>query len=292
MDALGGISVFKSTASAVRLLVALHVAAAIAVTPFIEPHAYRPPAVSFLAFCFAQAGLVGMLAALGTQPLPVRLVETAAGILYLWALAICTLPNEALEFCELLTTSTLVAARVLGVMRHRGRGLCRPVAAAADYSGPLQFGIRHLLAVTLATAALLTIAPAVGRNGTAAILLSYGLGFAAVAAAAALGSAWLQTPIYSRHDLRSWGSVGGHRGANCSRFQIHRTSGFLVIRYGPRRRDTAGLFGPVAPHRFAPGPGRNRQNRSAGLKPNVPSPLRVGPCPTATTALLRPLGDL
>jgi hypothetical protein len=191
MEALGGIYVFQSTASTFRLLVALHVAAAMAMTFCLGSNEFIAVLV-FLAIFFAQAGLLGILAGLGTQPLATRLAETTAGLLYMCLLACWPERLQTGLFCALLVTSTVVVGGVLAILRFAGVAL-RALAPGDTTSleEPWQFGIRHLMVWIFATAVLLKIGQTLDPKGILGTLFAYGLLFAAVSAAApwaALGS--------------------------------------------------------------------------------------------------------
>jgi hypothetical protein len=192
MRVWGGSSVPQSTGKVIGLLVALHVALALMFAQFVDPNSYYVVSVLFLAIAFSQAGLIGIMAALAAQPLYVRLLETVAGLVYLFALASWALGRERGIFCGLLAMCTLIAASLLGIWRRKGVAL-RMIAAAdrQHVDEAWQFGIRHLLAWILATAVLLKIGQSLDRHGTLGILFSYGLTYSVVSVVApwaALGS--------------------------------------------------------------------------------------------------------
>jgi hypothetical protein len=175
-------------------LVVLHVAAGLAVAAAFanDPAGYSLAGVAFLATFFAQSGLLGILAALGTQPLWARLIIAAIGLCcavgdIVWVAA----PGETI-FLGLLATNTAVVAGVLGILRRRGLSLHRLDAEdRQNLAEPFHFGIRHLMAWIFATAAVLRVGQSLDPHGTLGILFAYGLSFAAVAVAApwaALGS--------------------------------------------------------------------------------------------------------
>ncbi len=176
----------KSIPTAVAQLVAIHVVAGIALASvFSEGEKFGPAAVAFVGVIFAQAGLSGIGAGLGTSSIAVRWFRAGLGLLLPCALACCALRNERSILCGLLATNMLVVAGVLSALRGRGTALRRTGADdAQNRDEPLRFGIRHLMAWILATAVLLKIGQTLDRNGTLGILFSYGLTFATVSVAA------------------------------------------------------------------------------------------------------------
>jgi hypothetical protein len=183
--------VLRSIRSVVPLLVLLHVVAGLAITFAVDVRndIYVP---FFIAIFFSQAGLLGILLGLGTQPLSIRLAEFAVALVNLCLLASQPAGIEASLVCGLIVICAFVVAIVLSILRRRGLHL-RKLATLdrANLKEPLQFGIRHLMVCILATAALLRIGQALDPRGLLGTLFCLGIIFAAVPLAApwaALGS--------------------------------------------------------------------------------------------------------
>ncbi len=115
-----------------------------------------PVCFAFLmAALFAQAGLLGYLLGLGTEPLLIRLLQFVAGLAYL-AIASYVVEYAWWEEWSIFSSCALLVAATLLVARRRGIRIRAPCAAeATPESGPMRFGIRHLIGFTLAAAVLL-----------------------------------------------------------------------------------------------------------------------------------------
>ncbi len=171
-----------SITRAIGLLIALHFVAGLGIAPFADDTKSAPPGIAFfLGLIVSQAGLTGILAGLGTPPLPGRAVLAAVGLLFPCALVWCVVERDSWEVCELLGFCALLVAAATGLARRRGIEL-HTFEAGTD-TGPdvsLSFGIRHLLILIFVAAVMLKIGQSLDRGRWLAAFFALGLSSAAV----------------------------------------------------------------------------------------------------------------
>ena len=175
-----------SPAQAVRVLAVLQATAGLVLVLATDKNNFNLVAALFLGTLFAQAGLVGILLGLGTQGLPLRVLEFAVGLAY-FGLPILLLgaEHEWRVFLVLFASCAAVVAGVSGIGRRKGIRIRVPAAGELDSQGvAARFGIRHLLGCTLVVAAILRLGQLLQHSEFWGVLFAYGLSYAAIPCAA------------------------------------------------------------------------------------------------------------
>lgn len=117
----------------------------------------------FLALVFADAGLLGLWAALGNAPRQTRLSATPAALLFFWAAFVFVQEHvtayDIVGFAFLISLPCLIIFLVLSVFRRGSRQLALRLASDVTAGEGFQFSLSGLLAAT----ALVAIALSVGR---------------------------------------------------------------------------------------------------------------------------------
>jgi len=126
---------------------------------YFSSNAPAPSSALFFSLIMAQTCLLGMWGGLGGNHWIPRVLGVVVGALYLWI--VCGLGIDELE-ADVLFVIALATGLVMGVC-WIVRRLVAPIARYHPQDGPLQrsreglqFGIRHLMALTLVVACLVT----------------------------------------------------------------------------------------------------------------------------------------
>lgn len=151
-----------------KLLVAAHLVALPVLTSAAFGTSWPNPAGTIhLSLVFADGGLLGLWAALGTARRWIRLVITGFGMICLFLAAIVA-ENRPIDFDELAMMAVLIAAPtgvvfvVLTALRSGRRALCLTRSRMLPGSSEgLQFTIKHLLIATAVVAVVLSCGKAV-----------------------------------------------------------------------------------------------------------------------------------
>ena len=141
-------------------LVAAHLLAGVILGSCVRLFDYNPQEITSLLFvglAFAQAGLIGFWAAFGPARWWVRLVGASICTTLLAGGFSCGIDEHDWQTYHIFGFSTFAVAAGLAVLRYfRFRLVLGPRDSSPAL--PLQFSIRHLLVLTLLTAAITTLA--------------------------------------------------------------------------------------------------------------------------------------
>jgi hypothetical protein len=151
-------------ATRIKLLIALQIVATFFLSVLARPYDWpQVPVMLHLAILFANAGLLGLWAAVGRTPRRIRLPSVVAGLIGLASTTFIqnrygpTLEGTILDFLVIFLPAAVVFGTVIGLrFVNRPLTMCQ-VGESRSVPEDLQFTIKHLLLVTTMIAVIVAI---------------------------------------------------------------------------------------------------------------------------------------